>query len=82
MRACFHIFGRVYLSLGANPLSHFLAEVFLKTGLWSVFLESLIDFLVNLEPKLWPKNQSFDKNKVSQNVLLAISDQILASHKT
>jgi len=33
MRACFHIFGRVYLSLGANPLSHFLAEVFLKTGL-------------------------------------------------
>jgi len=47
-----------------------------------VFLESLIDFLVNLEPKLWPKNQTFDKNKVSQNVLLAISDQILASHKT
>jgi len=27
----FHLFGRVYLTLGANPISHFLAQVFLET---------------------------------------------------
>ena len=69
MMACFAIFGRVYLDLGANPLSHFLAQVLLETRLWSASLEPSIGFPACLEPKLGPTNPNFDKNQnVSQKV--------------
>ena len=69
MEACFHLFGQVYLALGANPIGHFLAHVFLETRLKSTFLGHLIGILAYLEPKLWPKNLIFGKiERVTQKV--------------
>ena len=61
--ACFCLFGKVYMALGANLTSHFLAQVFLETGIWSESLELLTGFLANLEQKLWLKKQFLTKIK-------------------
>jgi len=45
------LFGQLYLALGANPMSHFLAKFFLQTRLRSASLERLNGFLAYLEPK-------------------------------
>ena len=42
-------FGRVYLALGTNATSHFLAQVFFKTRLTFESLQPLIGFLEYLE---------------------------------
>jgi len=66
MRSRFRFFSQFYLALGANPLSQFMAQVFMETMLWSASLVLLISFLACLEPKLWLKTPIFDKN---QNLL-------------
>jgi len=55
MGACFGLCGRDYLALGANPRSHFLAQVFLESRLSSDSLEPLFGLLAYLEPKIWLK---------------------------
>jgi len=56
-------FGHFYPSLGANPLSHFLAQVFFFCGNRpkSASLEPCNGCLAYLEPKLWIKKQKLVK---------------------
>jgi len=61
-------FGQIYLALGANPMSHFLAHVFLESRLSSESSEPLIGFIAYLEPKLWLKIKKMDKNSTATNV--------------
>jgi len=83
MGAFFHLFGQLYLALGTNPRSQFLAYVFLENGLWSESLESLIGFLAYLEANLWLKNHILFKNKkVSRKVQFLLLRQILVSHNS
>jgi len=58
----------------------FLIQAFLETGLSSESLESLIDFLAYLEPKLWLKNQYLTKIKSIHERYNFPSGQNLASH--
>ena len=53
----FTFFGLIYEALDANPMSEFFRSSFFRK--WTIirFLEPLIDFLANLEPKLCHKNQ-------------------------
>jgi len=42
MRACFQIFGHLYMVLGPKPLTHSFESVFLKTRPKSASIEALI----------------------------------------
>ena len=72
--ACFRLFGKVYMALGANTTSHFLAQVFLETRICSESLELLTGFLANLEPKLWLTKKFLTKIKTLHEKLFLILD--------
>ena len=48
----FRVFGQLYQTLGANPISRFFGSSFLETRPKFASLELLIDFLAYLEPQV------------------------------
>jgi len=67
----FLYFWRIYLVLGANPMSHdFGLSFFLETRLKSASLEPLSDFLPCLEAELWLKSPVLTKVKKFQKGII------------
>ena len=54
---------KIWLALGANPMSDFCFKIFLETRESSASVETLIDLLACLEPELWAQNPIVSQNK-------------------